>query len=206
MIDSLLDRLDVAVEHRRVRAQPGAMRPLGNADPFVGGQLLRIDLLVDALGEDLGAASRERSEPGGLEILEDLLEGLLEPLSEEVVLGSGEGLDVELRGELADSAQEVCVEAVGKVGVVPSDDVHLGHRLGQAFTDLLQALVDRPCPPARLLPVRTVEAAELAVDDAHVRRIEMHVADEVGAIAVLPFADQVRQCAGGDEVARPEQT
>src|SRR5262249_37323624 len=159
----LRERLDVAVEHRRVRAEPRAVRAPGDVQPLARRELLRIDLLVHALREDLGTSAREGPEAGGLEVLEDLFERLLEAVREEVVLGAGERLDVQGRSDLPDSAKQVRVEAVREVGVVAPDDVNLGDGLGEAFSDFLEALLERPGPAFVLLAIGPVEAAELAV-------------------------------------------
>jgi len=53
---------------------------------------------------------------------------------------------------------------------------------------------------------RAVEPAELAVDRADVGRIQVHVADEVRAVAVLALADDVGHRSDGDEILRAEKT
>ena len=107
--------------------------------------------------------------------------------------------------ELADAANQVGVELVRIVRVVTADDVHLGQRFVQAPPDLVEAALEIPGPALGLVPVRSVEPAELAVDGADVGRVEVHVADEVGVVAVLALANHVGHRADGHQLAGLEQ-
>jgi hypothetical protein len=100
VIDAILRRLDVAVEHGRVRAEAGAVHLLGDVEPRVRSALVPADLLADVFGEYLGAAAGAAVEPGGDEPLDDLLVRRVRQALEVVDLDHRERLEVHGR-ELA---------------------------------------------------------------------------------------------------------
>src|SRR3954451_15774781 len=73
MVDPLLVRLDVPVQHRAMRRDTEPVRRVVHVEPDVGMLLARGDEPPYALGEDLRAAPRQRPEPGVLELAQDLL-------------------------------------------------------------------------------------------------------------------------------------
>ena len=73
VVDALLVRLDVPVEHRAVRRDPEAVRGVVHVEPDLGRLLARRDEPPHAVGEDLRAAARKRAEPGRLELAQHLL-------------------------------------------------------------------------------------------------------------------------------------
>ena len=66
VVDALLVRLDVPVEHRAVRRDPQPVRGVVHVEPDLGRLLARRDEPPHAVGEDLGAAARKRAEAGCL--------------------------------------------------------------------------------------------------------------------------------------------
>ena len=62
VVDALLVRLHVPVEHRAVRRDPEPVRGVVDVEPDLGRLLARRDEPAHAVGEDLGAATRERAE------------------------------------------------------------------------------------------------------------------------------------------------
>ena len=73
VVDALLVRLDVAVEHRAVRRDPEPVRRVVDVEPDLRGLLARRDEPAHAVGEDLGAAARERPEARVLQLAQHLL-------------------------------------------------------------------------------------------------------------------------------------
>jgi hypothetical protein len=57
VIDTLLHRLDVPIQHRDVGTQPESMRDAMNIEIPLGATLVATDLLTHALGKDLCAAA-----------------------------------------------------------------------------------------------------------------------------------------------------
>jgi hypothetical protein len=64
VLDPLLERLDVAVHHRRRRRHAEPVGMAHDIEPFVRLRLLRRDHRADAVDEDLGAAAGDGVEPG----------------------------------------------------------------------------------------------------------------------------------------------
>ena len=95
VVDALLDGLDGAVEHRAVRAQAHAVRGAVHLQPLVAGALVVADLLAHARREDLGAAARQRVEPGLAQPAQHLGDRHAEVLVEEEDLDRREGLEVD---------------------------------------------------------------------------------------------------------------
>src|SRR5512144_1503751 len=90
VLDPLVEPLDVAVEHRRVRLDPEAVGGPVDLEPLLRGRLVVADLPAHARREDLRAAARHRHHPGRLELAEDLLVALPVLLRPEVDLDRGE--------------------------------------------------------------------------------------------------------------------
>src|SRR6202795_5112446 len=66
--DALLERLDVAVEHRRIGLETEGMRDAVDLAPAIGVGLAGVvQELLQALGEDLGAAAGHRVQARRLE-------------------------------------------------------------------------------------------------------------------------------------------
>src|SRR5579862_233919 len=121
-----------------------------------------------------------------------------------VDLGRGEGLDVKLGIARLQAAQHLEVVLPRQLGMDASDDVDLVQLLELRLGRVGENGVEIHLPRA-FGPVLSVEAAEVAVEHAHVRVVEVHVADVVADVAVLFLADVVRQAAQGEEVVRLEE-
>ena len=105
VIDALLERLDVAVEHRDVRAHAEPVREAMDREVAIGAALVVADLPAHALGEDLGAAAGQRIEPGLLQLAQHLLVGHAVEVGEERDLDGGEALQVDRRADPLEAAQ-----------------------------------------------------------------------------------------------------
>ena len=76
VVHAVLDRLDVPVENRRVRADAEPVcRSMGVSIQMSGVLLAGRDEPAHAVGEDLRAAARERAEPGVTKLAQNLLVG-----------------------------------------------------------------------------------------------------------------------------------
>ena len=105
VVDAVPRLLDVAVEHRRRRAQALLVREPVDARPVLPVRLVVDDLLADVPVEDLGAAAGQRLQPGVDQLVEDLVGGQAGDLLEEVHLGGGERLQRDARGSAAFSSR-----------------------------------------------------------------------------------------------------
>jgi hypothetical protein len=131
VVDALLGRLDVAVQHGAVRAQAGAVHRARDRQPLLARDLEVVALAMHALGEDLGAAARDRAQAGLDQLGQDLGQGPLGLLRDLVQLDHREGLDVDRGPRALHGAQDVEVVAVLELGMDAGHHVHLGDRLGE---------------------------------------------------------------------------
>ena len=75
----------------------------------IGAALVVADLLAHALGEDLGAAARQRIEAGLLQLAQHLLVGPAVEIGEERDLDRGEALQMDLGTDPLEAAQQLRV-------------------------------------------------------------------------------------------------
>ena len=73
--DALLERLDMPVEHRRIRLDAELMRRTRHGQPLIRRRLVRAELPAHAVGEDLRAAARDRLQPRIAQAQEHLTHG-----------------------------------------------------------------------------------------------------------------------------------
>ena len=137
VVDPLGGRLDVAVEHRDVRAHAEPVRDAVDLQIAIGAALVVADLAPDPLRENLGAAARQRVEAGVHQLAQHLLVGPAVEVGEERDLDSGETLQVNLRTDPLEPAQHVQVVVERQIGVQAVDDVDFGERLVRARAQLV---------------------------------------------------------------------
>ena len=70
----VLGAIDVTVHDRRGRPEPDAMGRLHHLQPLPGRQLVGTELPSDVVVQNLGGRARQGPQPGGIELLEILLE------------------------------------------------------------------------------------------------------------------------------------
>ena len=143
VIDALGGRLDVAVEHRDVRAHAEPVRDAVNLEIAIGAALVVADLPPHALRENLGAAARQRVEPGVHQLAQHLLVGPAVEIGEERDLDGGEALQMDVRTDPLEAAQHVQVVVERQIRVQAVDDVDLGERLVRARAQLVPGLLER---------------------------------------------------------------
>ena len=181
VLQALLDRLHMTVEHGRVRAYAERVRRLHRLDPLGGCRLLRADDLSHAIREDLRPAARERRKSRLLQGGEHFLDALARHFGEMHDLDGRERLDVGIgqrRLDLAHDA-EIVVERLRRMK--RRDDMDLAEP-----PDLLRLRQD--ARDVRLfhhitaaVPVRHLEGAQGTARCADVRQIDMAVHIEKNA-------------------------
>ena len=120
VIDALLHRLDVAIQHRDVGAQPEPMRDAMNVEIPLGAALVAADLLAHALGKDLRAATGQRVQTRRHQLAQHLRVGHAIEIREECDLDCGETLQVDAGTNAFEAAQQVrVVHANGSSGFSP---------------------------------------------------------------------------------------
>jgi hypothetical protein len=194
--DALGQRLDVAVQHGRVRLDAEGVR-----DPVDLAPALRIGLacvlqqLGQARREDLGAAAGHRRQPHGLEPAQRVL-GLDLPAPPEVVdLRRCERLDRDVGMRGVNRLDHSLVILERPVGMMAADDVDLVHFAAHHRDHVLDAVL----VGARLSGLAR-EAAKGAREHAEVRGRNVTVDDEVNAIALPTRLDMVGHAADAEQV------
>ena len=142
VVDAVPRLLDVAVEHRRRRAQALLVREAVDARPVLPVRLVVDDLLAHVPVEDLGAAAGERLEPGVDELVEDLVGRQAADLLEAVDLGRGEALERDVGQRGLELAQHARVVLPRQRRVQAVDDVQLGEPVVLHRQRLLDGLLD----------------------------------------------------------------
>ena len=204
VVDAVLVVLHVAVEHRRVGAQPDAVRRTRRLQPLRPVDLVVADDVPHAVGKYLRPAPRQRIHARRLQPQQRLLDRHLVQLSEERHLHHGEGLDMHLGVAHLQPANQVLEVLEGQIGMQSADDVELGDRLGQPGARRLPSLLQRHgvrSGRALLAP----EGAQPAARHADIRWVDVPVHVEVGDVAVHPLAHRVGHPAHGQDVARAIQ-
>ena len=193
MIDPLLHRLDVAVEHRHVGAHAEPMRGAVNRQVAIAVALVVTDLPADARREDLGAAAGQRIEAGLAQLDEHLLVGHAVEIGEVRDLDRREALQMDVGPDRLQAAQQILVVVERQLGMQPVDDVDFGERLVRALPQLGEHLLDAHRVRARVARLEPRERTEQARRFADVGRLEPQVVIEVGARAVPPLALAIGQ-------------
>ncbi len=205
MVDALLGPFDVTVEHGAVRLQPGLVDGACDLEPASAVGLVVADLPPDALGEDLGATSRTRAEPGRFEPRDNFLDGGPAERGEEVELNHRERLEVDPREARFERDEELLVVLDPELRMEAADDVQLADRLVEVALGDPHRLVHRPRPAAVAIAERNVERAQLARGDAHISRVEVPVDVVVGDVAMEPLADEVCEPSDAEQVVGGRQ-
>ena len=177
VLDPLLERLDVAVHHRRRRRHAEPMGLTHDVEPLLGLRLLRRDDRPDAVDEDLGAAAGNGVEAGVAKPRQRLGHGQLRAPRDVLDLGRREGVQVDLVPGL-DRAEEILVVVDPEVGVMTA--LHQEPRATDR-EGLLDLLVDdglREEVALAHVARSAVERAEVAVGDTDVRVVEVPIDDE----------------------------
>jgi hypothetical protein len=205
VVDPLLHRLDVPVEHRHVRAQPEPVREAVDVQIAIGAALVAADLLPHALGKDLGAAAGQRIEARVHQLTQDLRVGHVIEIREERDLDRGETLQVNARPYPLEAAQQVRVVAERQIRVQPVDDVQLGERLVGTLAQLVPGLFERHRVRLGHAGLESREGAEQAARLADVGRLEPEVVVEVGPRPVTLLALAIGEPADGEQIGCLEQ-
>ena len=205
VVDPLLVRLDVAVEHRAVRRDPEPVCGVVDVEPDLRALLAGRYEPAHAVGEDLGAASGKRAQPCVLELAQHVL--VREPGERRHVvdLGGRVALEVHPRERLVQRRDRVAVVAEVHVRVLAVDHVDLGEPRHLTLREhVLDELLGAERVRLRLLPGRC-ERAELALHAADVRLVHVEVLDEVDVVrAAANATGDIGELAEREDVVRLE--
>src|SRR5271165_7688233 len=107
MVDTVLGGFEVAVEHGAVALQPNLVRDARRFQPFVAVDLVIANDASDALRENLRSAAWQRIDASCFEPLQRLADGDLSALGKIGDLDHGEGLQMDLRVALLQTADHL---------------------------------------------------------------------------------------------------
>ena len=145
--------LDVPVEHRDVRAHAQAVR---RRDESRGSDRRRTCRRRSSGARARRIFRRRRpgseSSPAVLQFLQDLLVGPAVQIREEGDLDGGEALQMDVRADPLEAAQQLRVVLERQIGMQPVDDVDFGQRLAGALAQLVPGLFERHRVRARDRP------------------------------------------------------
>ena len=205
VVDSFGRRLDMAVQHRHIRAHAQMVRDAVDREPSIRVRLVVADFPAHALGEDLRAAPRQRIETGGHQLAQHLLVGHAVQVREERDLDGGKTLQVNRRPDALQAAEHLRVVLERQIRVQAVDDVDLGERLIGSAAELPPDLFERHRVGIGVARLQPRERAEQAARDADVRRFDPDVVVVVGPGRVAPFTLPVGEPAEREQIGRVEQ-
>ncbi len=169
------DILDMSVEHRRVGVDAHAVRRRMESEPLLGCTLLRAYPVADVRIENLGSSARDGLHTRLFQHAQPLL-GRDSRLAYHVVeFHGGKRLDADVGQLLTDTANHLGIIVYVVVGVYAADDMHFGRTAVTTPGSHGDHLVHRVVPCA-LLATFAAERAELALQHADIRRLDMEIA------------------------------
>ena len=182
----------------------GHLQLVGDAvdlEPTLGVDLGAGDLFAHSVGEDLGATSGHRHQPGLLELLQHLAVALsgAGDLGEVMDLSGRPGLDLYSGVAFVEAGDQVQVVLPFALRVMSGGDVDLGQVRVVVLIDKVPDLVEIVVPDP-LLTEFSLEAAEGAADVADVGLRQAQAMDEVGLVADLALAHDIGQPRQGGHV------
>ena len=164
-----------------VRAQPDRVRGAVRVEPLLGVDLVGADDGPHLVVEDLGRGAGERGQAGVLRRSQVVAQGHAQTARALGDLERGEAVHVDLRRDLLHRARHREVVVAVEVGVDATLQAHLGGAAVDRFQDaaldlLVVEEVGRAAEVQRERALR--ERAEPALERAHVRVVDVAVADE----------------------------
>ena len=205
VVDLLLGVFHMSVEHGGVRRQATAMCGGGDLKPVFTVGLGPEQVLVDTIGEDLSAASWNGLEAGLPEIGEHLLDGFLRQPMNLSDLDHREGLQMGLRARPLHGAEYVQVVLVRQLRVHPAHHVDFRDRHVGILPDPFGYLFGLENVPPLVIRLH-IERAEPTQLVAHIRVVDVLIADVVRRVAMACFPHQVGQVAEGGQIGAVVQT
>ena len=204
MIDALFFRLDVPVQHRRIRVQPRLMRLARRIEPHLPARFVIANNLAHARMENFGAATRAGIHASFFHLLQNFFRRNLRDARKEMHFDHGERFEMNPGAALFQPAHHLQIVIEGQIRMQPANDVEFrrafAHALFCALVNLFQC-VNVCAGSVRIATKRT----QPAMRQAHVRRIDVAIDVEIGDIAVPLFTHVIRKPADREQIGRPEQ-
>jgi hypothetical protein len=189
MVDTLLERLDMAVQHRRVGMNAHLVYSPRDFKPPLARNLVSGDQRPGALGEDLRTAARTASHSSVAELFDHPFERLSRDFYEEIQLHHCEGFQMDGWKAILQATQHVEVILKRQFRIEASDNVELRQCVRILLLGELEHLLELHRVAAFLTGLSRVGAlAELAVNHTDVRVVDVavDVIEREVAVKALP--------------------
>ena len=205
VIETLLNRLDVAIQHRGVALQPEPVGGPGDLDPRGMIDLPFEEYLVGVVRQDLRAAAGQGAQPRLLEPRQHVVPGHAELLGDGCDLDHGERLHVHLRSDTLHRSDDVEIVVEREIRVHPTHHVDLADRLIDVLHHPALHVLHRQHVCVRLSS-GAVKRAEFATGDADVRVVDVLVNDVVGGVAMSFLTHMVGKGTDGEQIRMPVES
>ena len=172
VLDLLLHRLDVPIEHGRVRPDARPVNRPGHIEPSLIVQLGPEQLLMDTVAEDLRPAAGTAVEPRRFQVGQHLVHRLLRHPLDLGQFDHRKGLDMDIGLDVLHRPDQLEVILVWEPRIDPGHHVDLTNRNVAVLADPILDILDAEdiCP--RVVRQR-IERAELASFIADIRVIDV---------------------------------
>ena len=142
MVDAVLDRFDVAVEHRRVCLEAGLVDLAGDSSQRVAVAFVIADPRTRRFSKDLGTAAGTRIHSGSVQFFDHVLVRHLVKPRQEIELDHRQGFEMQCREFAFERREKVGVIRERKFAVQSADDVQLGRTFVDRLAGDLDAFLD----------------------------------------------------------------
>src|SRR5207253_10835466 len=150
-------------------------------------------------------AARQRVATGLHQLAHHLLVALAVEIREERNLDGGETLQLDVRANLFESAQQLRVVVPRQIGMQPVDEMNFGERLVTPLAQLVPRLLERHRVRAAVARLEPRKGAEEATRDADVGRLQPDIEVVERAAAVPPLALAIGEPADREQVGTVKQ-
>ena len=206
VIDAVLERFDVPIEHRAVGRHAESMGFPVDREPLVAAQFAVGDGGARGGREDFRAAPRQRADSSILHGMQHLARRQAFDSGEMRDLDRGQGLDHDVGMPLLQAPEHVEVVRQLELGVQAADDVEFSRRVFARRVGLREDFLEAAGIRAVFLRhagKRTKHAG--VAQNADVGRIDVLVGGEVNALAVVPPIGEIGKTADREQVGRSKK-
>src|SRR4029450_13886399 len=178
MFDPLFNAFHVSKHHRRAGFQPDLVRCLHYLQPLIAVNFQWRYFLPHPIHQNFSAAARNRSKPSLPEFRNHFAERHPEGLREMLKLRRTEPVNIDVRIFFPNVPQQIDIPLERQFRMMPPLHKNLTAADGRKFVELLIDLLERENVMILIL-LRSIKRAELAVNIANVRVIDVSI-DNVG--------------------------
>jgi hypothetical protein len=197
VVDALLERLDMPVEHGAGAAATHLVPDPMDIEPFGGAFLAAAKLVADVGIEDLCAPTGKRAQTSVPKSSEGVGDRELEDtLGQMANLDRCEGFDDQVWVESAHSLEQFDVPLLFQSGVQPADHVNLSNAGSQRFFDSRGNVIYRTLKGVGI-PLLRRKGAKLTRENAQIRVVDVAIEDVGGDVAILLLAKRAGHNAEG---------